>query len=229
MGTDIHSVLQVKRDGVWVSFALGYNDRNYHVFGMLADVRNGSRSDGEKAGDEYEPISTPRGLPADFVVDEDCVHTPPENFRWEGYEWLDNPQFDYTKWMGDHSYSWVTLAELLAVDFTKTTGAIGVLVAEDYLRYRAQEYPYGAELTYEHFCYVTGDNTVTISVSEFEQLGGDLTIYSGKKVYIWIRYLITYASGFRIEYFSWLVSACKDAFDFGVTPSEIRMVFGFDN
>lgn len=40
MGTDIHSIAQVKRDGQWVTVAIGIagDQRNYNTFAMLANV-----------------------------------------------------------------------------------------------------------------------------------------------------------------------------------------------
>ena len=42
MGTDIHSIAQVKRDGRWTTVAIGIDgdQRNYNTFAMLANVRN---------------------------------------------------------------------------------------------------------------------------------------------------------------------------------------------
>lgn len=61
-----------------------YSERNYHLFSLLANVRN--------YGDRIEPFSEPRGVPddlSDFVKSE------------------------YDKWDGDgHSYSWFSFGEL---------------------------------------------------------------------------------------------------------------------
>lgn len=86
--------------------AKGYNRRNYDVFGQLADVRNGRGFAGVKTGEGFVPISQPRGLPDGFV--------PPDPENDEG-------------WLGDHSFSWLTLAELLAYDVERQTGKQGVL------------------------------------------------------------------------------------------------------
>jgi hypothetical protein len=67
-----------------------YDDRNYFLFAILADVRNGYG---------IEPLSEPRGVPADscypikYIVNE-----------WEG---------------DGHSHSYFTLKELLDVDWSK--------------------------------------------------------------------------------------------------------------
>lgn len=77
-----------------------YHDRNYRLFAMLADVRNGRGTAGVDTGDRLIPIDEPRGLPDDVSK--------------EVYE-------DSAKWGVDgHSHSHFTLAELLAVDWWGT-------------------------------------------------------------------------------------------------------------
>lgn len=107
MGCDIHSFAEVRKDGKWEKvsdvFPLdGYDKeyygkdfgcwpftwRSYDLFGWLADVRNCSR---------VPPISQPRGLPDDVSLE----------IKRESDDWgLDG-----------HSRSWLSLAELLAVDY----------------------------------------------------------------------------------------------------------------
>lgn len=63
------------------------DDRNYCLFAALADVRNGTW------GVTATPISAPRGLPEDCSIRDDA--------------WV----------FGDHSESWLSLAELLAYNW----------------------------------------------------------------------------------------------------------------
>lgn len=95
MGTDIHSVIQVQADGAWRTVAQrpGKDDRNYDTFAVYADVRNGVGFAGISTGEGWTPIAQPRGLPPDFEVWRESHHGT---------------------WMGDHSYSWLTLAEIEA-------------------------------------------------------------------------------------------------------------------
>lgn len=120
MGADIHLVTQVRQpDGTWrdvepdyrcpacqgtgkygtspaCAWCGGsgkggqYDWRDYRIFALLADVRN---------GDGVEPLAAPRGLPADFDVDD---ARGPNHLEHGGM------------WMGDHSHSWLTVAELSA-------------------------------------------------------------------------------------------------------------------
>ena len=94
MGTDIHSVGQIKKNDEWVTRTTspGGDDRNYDTFAVLADVRNGAGFAGCDTGEGWKVLFEARGLPEDFTVDDDCYH---------GGEWI-----------GDHSHSHLTLKEL---------------------------------------------------------------------------------------------------------------------
>lgn len=121
MGTDIHLCVEVREDGRWKSvdqwfeedgfleqFQWGanferlagpfYYDRNYHLFAILANVRNGY---GAKIGDPVKPIEMPRGIPDD---------ASPEVQRF------------VEEWGADgHSHSWFTTEELMKFDWTQRT------------------------------------------------------------------------------------------------------------
>lgn len=106
MGCDIHSFVEVKKDGKWqlpeppifVHDKIGqmvygetnhnhpFNWRSYGVFGFLADVRNYSM---------VPPIAERRGKPEDV---SDYVKAE----YWES---------------DDHSHSWLSLKELLDFDY----------------------------------------------------------------------------------------------------------------
>lgn len=98
MGTDINIVAQRRNEtGQWIDVRGGFLEgsdpfdwRSYGMFGFLAGVRN-------YAG--IMPISDPRGLPDDFHVGE--FEDVGESWRWSDY----------------HSTSWLSVAELRAVDY----------------------------------------------------------------------------------------------------------------
>lgn len=111
MGCDIHSIAEVRKDGIWTAvtaevFPLSewdreyfkkdcdsspFNWRSYSVFAFLAGVRN---------YDCCEPLAEGRGMPEDASKEVKEL----EEF-----------------WKGDsHSHSYVTLQELLAFDYNKT-------------------------------------------------------------------------------------------------------------
>ena len=91
MGCDIHGFVQVRYgDSEWFSDGEIEDGRNYRLFAALAGVRNGFGFAGIYSHDPLTPIAEPRGIPDDFVYDEN------END------------------MGDHSFSWLHLSEIVA-------------------------------------------------------------------------------------------------------------------
>lgn len=93
MGTDIHSIVQVRKGGerfqlhdindappvapgewVTVGVAVAGDPRSYNTFAMLADVRNGRGFAGIKTSDGFPVIHEQRGLPEDLeMLDEYSV------------------------------------------------------------------------------------------------------------------------------------------------------------
>lgn len=125
MGCDIHLYVEVKdKKGKWkaadtweqeegedhqsVDYKKAYyNGRNYNLFSILADVRNGRGFAGVKTGEGFNPIASPKGVPEDA-----------------SREYLDTVK----RWDGDgHSHSYFTVAELMAYDWTQETKCQGVL------------------------------------------------------------------------------------------------------
>lgn len=124
MGCDIHLFVEKRVNGRWVTAdkwktdkddepprkrvpydAAFYHDRNYELFSILADVRNGRGFAGIKTGEGFVPIADPRGLPDD-VCDE--VRAEAESWGGDG-----------------HSHSHLTVAELMAYDWTQTSKLCG--------------------------------------------------------------------------------------------------------
>lgn len=115
MGCDIHLFTEVRdADGKWELFACddphrpgeqGYTDRCYAVFATLADVRNDR--------EPIKPISKPRGWPEDMSDDlRALVNDETGRFRLR----------DVNEWPGDHSASYLTLAEILAHEWSRIEG-----------------------------------------------------------------------------------------------------------
>lgn len=91
-----------------------YSDRNYVVFGVLADVRNGSGFAGADTGNAVEPITEQRGLPDDM---SDAAYVW---FRHHG---------------GDHSDTWLMLDEVLQYDWSREIIKRGCVTVDDYRVY----------------------------------------------------------------------------------------------
>ena len=144
MGCDIHIVIERLDDGVWrevpyrrirtaapppTNAAVAtapecFTMRNYDLFGILADVRNGVGFAGVRMGDGWPSIAPDRGLPDGFSVK--AVAPDP------------NRPDDGPRWLGDHSFTWVSLDELKAFPWDAiVTTLYGVVSAADYERLSA--------------------------------------------------------------------------------------------
>jgi hypothetical protein len=137
MGTDINALVQVRVGGTWVTVVLNPCDgtRNYRTFGILAGVRGS------------DAIASPRGLPSDFQVDQ----------KQDPYL-----QTERTKsyWMGSHSHSYLTLAEIQA--YCKPRLVTEGFVSEG--TYLSWKNP-GSEEPRSHYPQVSGSACVTMSTS----------------------------------------------------------------
>jgi len=107
VGCDIHLYVEVKRGKKWevayapesmrpeydpTGIASWYRGRNYDMFAVLADVRNGSG---------FDPIVEPRGVPGDCSKEVKAI---------------------VKEWSSDgHSHSWLTVRELLDYDWQGPT------------------------------------------------------------------------------------------------------------
>lgn len=210
MGTDIHSVVQVKSYGDdWqtVEHRLNGDPRSYDYFAILAGVRNGSGFAGIKTGDGYKPIAEPKGLPDDFAITED--------------------QYHQGTWMGEHSYSWVTLEEMQQLDTGQRTKKCGVIPFWQYKLWREKR---GWPSTWAGS--VGGRNVRTVSIQEAEEL-----IASGYQnrsldepseyIYVQIEWEVSYG---EIDPYQRAIDRMQTiANHFHVKPNAIRLVFGFDS
>lgn len=86
MGTDIYYHIQEKTTEdereVWQTLeddedyeSLTHIGRNYLLFSVLADVRNGYGVAGIRSYDPVEPIAMPRDLPSDSYLDYEYMHS----------------------------------------------------------------------------------------------------------------------------------------------------------
>ena len=119
MGTDIHMYVEVRQKGEWKLYG-GKNDfydgRNYALFAILANVRNGYGFAGCDTGNGFVPISTPRGLPDN--VDNEILE----------YSW-------------GHSHSWLLLSEILAHNWEQRTKLRGFVQSPGYQEFKENGHP----------------------------------------------------------------------------------------
>lgn len=150
MGCDIHICVQRQEsDGAWreivyqdtpydfekrealpgIPIAPPYFEgRNYDLFGLLANVRNGSGFAGCTTGEGWPSIAPGRGWPEGF--NPEAVAPMPEYPEY-------GPRF-----MGDHSFTWVALEELEAFDWDGVATVIyGVVPADVYEKLKLGEKP----------------------------------------------------------------------------------------
>jgi len=138
MGCDIHLYQEQKIDGQWKSTDvwsdkykegrlsvayddMAYHDRNYNLFAILADVRNGRGCAGIKTSAGFNPIAQPKGLPGDIS----------EQVRAESDIWN----------VDGHSHSWLTLREILDYDWNQKTTLNGWVDAGDYENWKRRGHP----------------------------------------------------------------------------------------
>lgn len=133
MGCDIHLFVERKSGGEWRSVdewakvdeehsfpevvyeKQFYNGRNYRLFGVLANVRNGHGFAGVKTGEPVKPIDMPRGLPSNVSHPVKACAA-----AWD---------------CDGHSHSWFELPELLAYDWTQIMDICGYLSLEQYFEW----------------------------------------------------------------------------------------------
>ena len=139
-----------------------YNSRNYDLFGMLANIRNGSGFAGCDTGEGFKPISNPKGLPKDIS------------------EELKN-HFDSAYY---HSLSWLTLKELKEYDWSQTTKKRGYIPEEDYEDYKEAGRPVKG-----YSGGVAGQRIITVTEEEYENLENK---EEDKKYYIQVEWEVTY-------------------------------------
>lgn len=138
MGCDIHLYVERRENGKWATCDTWetekgddykhvpyqksfYHERNYDLFAIFADVRNGSGFAGVKTGDGFNPIVEPRGIP------DDCCN-----------EYREVAEY----WSGDgHSHSWLTVAEIMAYDWTQTTKKEGCVHPGEWARWKLTGQP----------------------------------------------------------------------------------------
>lgn len=221
MGTDIHLVVQAKRGGTWQVVEppdLDWHDdfdkkykrwcsyRNYDAFAILADVRNGYGFAGCATGEAMIPVVPERrGLPPE-ITPEDA-----------DYDRLN---------LGDHSFHWLTLREL--VDYPhwdKQRLSYGVVTSQQYhdeIKGKPVHVNGGPR---EYSGGVMGPRVRTFEEAAYLAAGAPVD----KDTYVQIKWPETYAYSAGRWYTHFLPSLRKWADDNGVAYEDVRIVFGFDS
>lgn len=234
MGTDIHLAVERRMNGKWHrvhppveardpwlveqaakddddgyyrkrSEVVWYEDRNYKCFSILADVRNGFGVAGCDTGDGFIPISKPRGIPDD-LSDELRSEDP--------YEWD----------LGDHSFSWLTLQELLDYDWSRTTKHRGVIKFDDFLE-RVKNNDTSWPQSYSGGIFGQGILTITRAEALQQMQGQGLAVHKDVELYVQEEWESTYAEAAG-RFYSEVLDHLKNV---DPDPNNVRIVFGFDS
>lgn len=118
MGYDIHVVIQRQNGNIWETIPGPHPSelrrRDYDLFGILGNVRNGSGFAGVKTAEEWPSIAPDRGLPEGFIVDDNTD-------------------------VGDHSFTFIYLNELQEFDWDFTVNTLyGIVPAKTYEELKGQ-------------------------------------------------------------------------------------------
>ena len=162
MGCDIHCyaerknkdgkweivVNKEKNEDEWVSVNYHpYDGRNYNLFAILANVRNGIAFAGCKTGEGFNPISNPKGVPYDASKEYISIVE-----QWD---------------VDGHSRSYFTLRELLDYDWTQTTQLQGWVNMIDWEKFNL----YGKQYSPKNYCgMIYGKSVELISEEEADKL-----------------------------------------------------------
>ena len=217
MGTDIHMGCEVrnKKTGKWETMkrnvfkgwndemtSVPYDNRNYNLFAILADVRNGYGFAGCITGDKFEPIAYPKGLPDD--MDPDTA----------GYL------------SDEHTPSWLTLQELLEYDWSRKHKSCGYVGVKDYLDVILGKAPnsWCGGIGGPKIAIISEDEMKKRTLGEIQPAPGDETMYY---THCWFD-VGTYkdcAGDFYTETMEVLKTLIPDGGD----ASDVRIVFDFDS
>lgn len=216
MGCDIHCYAEKRNKyGKWEIVGDNYqpyNNRNYNLFSILANVRNGTAFSGCKTGEGFIPISNPKGVPSD--ASEDYVSIVEQ---WDS---------------NGHSHSYFTLRELLDYDWTQITQLQGWVNMVDWEKFSL----YGKKHSPQNYCgMVYGNSIEHISEEEADKLFEGLS----RKERIEVAKLHT--NKYALAKWTMKYSQCADDFlSYTITEllklaggtkgiDDIRIVFFFDN
>jgi hypothetical protein len=181
-----------------------YGGRNYDLFGMLANVRNGVGFAGVKTGDGFTPIAMPRGLPDDLSLALKKRLDPPE----------DDESGDI--WLGEHNHSWLLLRELIEYDWKgQVTGHYGWVDAEEYQSWKRNRKPTS---------WCTGVSGTSIRHATNKEMENCIKRGDTENVYTLVGWVETYADSAGSFYTKTLPALRQLG-----PPDKIRIVFGFDS
>lgn len=199
------------REGQWtVAGELG--NRNYLRFAILANVRNGHGFAGVFTHEPLEPIAEPRGLPKD-------LETPPyERPQYMDEFYKEHPEHDDEEeefWFGDHSFSWVTLREMMDYDYDHELQEGGIVDIGTYKAWKESGNPQPEGWSGG----VWGGKTVVSPEDDITE----------KTTHVQARWAVPLKEALGDRWFWCIEALLKEAKQRGISPDDVRLVFGFDS
>lgn len=199
MGCDIHAFSEKKINGKW-EFQKSINiDRNYDLFSILANVRNGYGFAGVKTGEGFAPISNSKGIP----------HDASSKYLTKCLEWE-----------GDgHSHSWLTLKEKKDFDWGQITMKEGIISLDEYKKIEES----GEKPT--SWCGgISGPNIVVVETDEADVFLSNPDTIGDRKIHVRYRWSIMY----KDRATNFIEKTVPDLEKLGDTDN-VRIVLFFDN
>lgn len=228
---------------------IGWQNRHYNVFAILANVRIGY----------FNPISKPRGLPLDMSKELMKIAAGGES----NYDAL--IQQYGAGWLGEHSYSHLTLRELLEYNWHQVSTYSGIVSPQEFNEYVTRGKPntwcgdVGSDVirltnnAMSRLCLVSlfkegyqiwGDPDIVnwspgveaalsaegVPVERYKaQLQGDNESANRITLVTEISWSETYKDAVGVFYTKFLPTLTQYAIDHGFTKDNVRLVFGFDS
>lgn len=180
-----------------------YDGRNYDLFGILADVRNGRGFAGCDTGNGFIPISQPKGLPIDV---SEKVQEESDNWDCDG-----------------HSHTYFSLQELLDYDWNRTTEKRGWVSKQEYKTFLKNGAPDGWSGGIDGGC------VVHISNEEMEnRISNDIQDET-KCYYTLIEWCTLYSESASCFYTDTIPKLKAIAEANNISYDDVRIIFWFDN
>lgn len=253
MGTDIHPIIEVRREGRWVlhpgetlpykyrdvspttpdrpTYPYSLTDRDYLKFAILGDVRNGYGFAGVETFTPLVPISSGRDLPDDLSVEVAGAGDYDET----------TDSYGGKADLGDHSFGYVTLAELEAYDWDQVLSQTGVLDEREYLACLIEQ-----RIPRSWSGGVSGGGIVVLAPTDYLALYGTPAAWDGiepgsrtydatARYYIqhrWTQPLRQATERWRPELIAYMDRLIPNRYacdETKGTAEDVRLVFGFDS
>lgn len=205
-----------------------FDGRNYDLFAILADVRNGYGFAGVPTGEGFKPIAKPRGVPKDAS---------------SGYK------HEVEQWDGDgHSHTYHTLKHLQDYDWDgQRTIKRGVVSLAEYKQWKDKCAKAGKMVNPDSWCSAISGPGLTFiktdqadallasgTVSFTEKVVGEgkhqrLIITCEKEYYVEIRWEIPYRDTVSPDWFDRTMKKMEQLASKCGGPNNVRVVCFFDN